>query len=252
MSASKRLRFRSGKYAALSLMAARWVKLILSDEVPFNYVTLGGTELRDVLIWHWIDNRMLSRVFSFERRRDRYSLAEKTAERLRERGIDVVVSQEDIFNYQRDEELPHVFFIDLPGVCKPTPFIDRFRKWLESGTVGPGDLLLITSHLGVRSGWERSLASYDSEFRWLGVTTSGDKQRVYGIAHPLFVLHRALLEAGLVGEIRLDCLGHVKYFDTSTMGLYGIVLSEGQTQLETLIANLPVFFMLRTHWGPQP
>jgi len=251
MSASEtRLRYGSGKYAALSLMAARWLRLLPPGQGPFNYVTLGGTELRDVTIWHWINSQVLAHVFSFEKDPVRCSLAKETAERIREKGFEVVVKKDDIFEYERNGgALSHIFFIDLEGVCKPRPFINRFRKWLDHGVIGPGDFLLITSYLGRNPGWDKILAPFDSEFRLLRISTFGGKRSIYQMAHPLFILHRALLNAGLNQELCLNCIGYIKYRDTSTMGLYGIAFSEGQTRLETLVRGFPAFDMTRGDWA---
>jgi hypothetical protein len=244
----KRLRYGSQKYAALNLMAARWFRLSPSNRVSFSYVTLGGTELLDVMIFHWIDSRMLSRVLSFEMRSDRYTLAKRTGERIRKKGVDVNVIEDDIFDYQKSEDQPHIFFIDIEGICKPIPFIKSFQKWLESETLGPGDFLLITSYLGRNPGWLKTLEPFDAEFRFLRVGAFNEKKTLYQAAHPLFILYRALRAADLDREIRLDCLGFVKYRDTSTMGLYGIVFSEGETQLDNLVRNFPAFDMIRRDW----
>jgi hypothetical protein len=244
----KRLRYGSQKYAALNLMAARWLRFLPPNSVCFEYVTLGGTELLDVLIFHWIDGQILSHTLSFEMRSDRYALAKKTGEHMRQKGIEVDILEGDIFEYERRGNQSHIFFIDLEGICKPRPFIKNFQGWLESGILELGDFLLITSYLGRNPGWAKTLDCFDAEFRLLRVSDLNEKKVKYQDTHPLFVLYRALLEAGLDKEIQLNCLGCVKYRDTSPMGLYGITLSEGQTRLATLTRNFPVFDMNKKDW----
>jgi hypothetical protein len=249
MSTSKnRLRYGPNKYAALNLLVARWLRLSQSNRVPYKYVTLGGTELLDVMIFHWIDSQMLSSVLSFEVNSERCKLAQKAEERIRQQGLDITINEDDIFEYRRSVEQPHIFFLDLEGVCKPTPFVRGFREWLEFEVLEPGDFLMITSYLGRNPGWRRTLEQFDAEFRLLRIRTFKEQKNLYRVAHPLFVLYQALSESGLNQDIFLNCLGYVKYRDTSTMGLHGIVISEGQTRFTDLIRNFPVFDMTRRDW----
>jgi len=204
---------------------------------------LGGTELHDVANFSWIDNLLTSSVISYEQDDKRYRLARTTAERLRSKGVDVQVVQDDIFRYRRplDCDIPHIFYLDLLDTCKPDPYRREFKVWFDNEVIRPGDLLLITSYLGRNPGWGKVLQRFDADFRTLRVNSFEDKKRMYEKAHPIMVLNKALLDSGLKDELSLSCLGTVKYRDSSVMGLYGVVCEEGQANLAAMIANVSLF-----------
>ena len=244
-----RLRYGYQKYTAICLILARWRHCTASARDCFKYVTLGGTELKDVRLLHWIDSSLASEVLSFEVRKDRWELAQTSIQSLQEIGLRIEVCQSDIFNYRRVGDCPHVFFIDLQGICKPIPYKDYFKTWLEEDVLVPGDFLLITSSLGRNIGWNRVLQPFDAEFRLLGIDTSEKRKQLYRDAHPLFVLRRSLRAAGMEDEIEIACAGHVRYRDSSTMGLYGITISEGATDLRRLVSDFPRLYFTAPDWA---
>jgi hypothetical protein len=215
MSTGTRRKFGPNKYVALSLMVAKWLRLYSSNSEELTYITLGGTELLDVLFLSWIDKRMFSEVVSFETKSERYNLAMTMGGRLQEKGLNVTVCEGSVFDYQRNQDRKHIFFIDLEGVCKPEPYTEYFRSWFESDTIRPGDLLLVTSYLGRHPGWKKVLSPFDSVFRILRIESAREKQRVYRLAHPLFILYQAIRRARLEQDVRLTCIGYAKYKDTS-------------------------------------
>ena len=234
----RRLAFGPHKYYAVNLILARWLRHHAVPAQEYCYVTLGGTELRDVVNIGWIDHLLASVVISYEKNSVDALLARDTADSLSMRGLTTAIIEDDIFCYQRKSDLPHIFFVDLTGICKPIPYQDAFRDWFERDVLRPGDFLLVTSHLSSVN-WSRALRYYDSEFRELRSFRFREKQHLYYLAHPAFVLRRALLSKGLEQELRLRPVGSVRYKDSSSMGLYGIVLEEGQTSLRLLVEDVP-------------
>ena len=249
MSSSSRTTYPSSKYVALGLMVARYLRLLGSRPETFSYISLGGTEMLDTVYLSWVDPNMLSQIVSFEEVSGRYALALQNEERLQAKGLSVEFRQDNIFAYRRQGPEKHVFFIDLEGVCKPKPFIEHFQDWFVSEVIQPGDFVLITSYQGRNPGWNKVLEPFSSEFKLLKITSLDQQKGIYKIAHPLFVLYRALLSSGLEHEISLSCTGYVKYFSTSTMGLYGIAISEGQTHLKDLVKSVPVLDLIHRDWN---
>ena len=96
------------KYAAFHLLVARWLRHYALDS-SYRYVTLGGTELRDVQSIHFIEPRLASRALSLENNHERYTLAEATAKRVRDVGLVVETVEHDFFDFERDSDEPHLF-----------------------------------------------------------------------------------------------------------------------------------------------
>ncbi len=247
MSIGNRRVFGSQKYAAFSLLFARWLR---SVERPneIKYVTLGGTELADVLMLYWIDNQLFSKIESFEFEHERFVLAQEKVKVIQKYGIDIHITEGSIFEYERLVDTPHIYFVDFEGTCN-LKHVANFQRWFEADALRPNDLLLVTSYLGRNPGWDRTLQTYDAEFRLLRITEQKDKKILYGTSHPLFVVYESLIKSGLSDEILLSCLGYLKYKDTSPMGLYGITISEGFTNLQNLIGNFPTMDMTKRSWS---
>jgi hypothetical protein len=249
MSLTGRLKFGPNKYAALNLLIAKWLRHFAIVGQEYCYVTLGGTELYDVANLNWIDSRLTRAVVSYEQDPACHPLAEKTAEQFRAQGIAVEIIHDDIFRYRRRYDLPHIFYLDLLGTCSLDPYKREFKIWFEQEVIQPGDLLLVTSYLGRNHGWTKVLQPFDSEFRLLKVSSLERKKTVYRATHPLFVLNRALLDAGLQDELRLRGYGFIKYHDKSVMGLYGIMFEKGTTTLGTLVSEISLFDAITRDWG---
>jgi hypothetical protein len=238
--AGTRTSYPAEKYAAVHLMFARWLRLY-SERCSYRYVTLGGTELTDIRNLNFIDETLTTLVVSFETNRKRLTLAQEAATLLKHsRGISIKISAGDIFDYKRDGDEPHIFFIDLEGICQacsssdyPRRFADMFRR----ETLKEGDALFITSYLGRNKGWERLFETYQAEFCLLQLSGNTEKREWYRKAHPSFTLYRALTDADLTGELALSCFGSVEYRGSSTMGLYGYSLSGGNTDFTTFIRS---------------
>src|SRR5438445_4350891 len=116
-SATKRLTYGANKYAAFHLLLCRWLRRY-AQPVPYQYVTLGGTEFGDVRSLHFIDPTLLGHALSFEEKPNRFELAEATAESLRQAGVDIVVIDGNLFSsFARESADPNIFFVDLEGSC---------------------------------------------------------------------------------------------------------------------------------------
>jgi|SRR5882724_1727858 len=250
MSSSTKLLFGANKYCALNQMLAKWLRDCGSPTQTYCYVTLGGTELRDVSYVAWIDRRLTSRVISFEQDATRHRLAQQTVTKLREKGVNAEAIPDDIFSYRRSANgPPHIFYLDLLGICSPNPYRREFKIWFENDVLRAGDVLLITSYLGRNPGWDKVLGQFDSEFRLLRVSSLQEKRQLYDVFHPMFVLFRSLIDSGLSSELSLRCFGSVKYRDTSIMGLYGIVCVERSSNLADTLTGTPFFNSLTDTWG---
>lgn len=244
MNGDERTVFGGTKYAAYHLMLCRWLRAF-SAEGEYCYVTLGGTELRDVQNMYFIDTRLLRPAISWEARADRYALALETQHALEAQGVVIDLRHGSIFTYIREAEKPHIFFMDLPGTCAAADYDTQFGRMLQDETIREGDVVFITSYLGRNKGWKKICAGYATEFNILGVATVEEKKRCYRRAHPSFTLFRALSETSLATEIRLRCFGFVEYHDTSTMGIYGYVVEGGQTVFAQFISETPCFDIRR-------
>lgn len=252
MSNAKRLKFgiKGHKYLALSLLLAKWMRRYASSK-SYCYVTLGGTELSDAMIVSWIDTGLATNVLSYEQDPDRYKLAVDMRQQLSSKGIEIEVIKEDIFSYRRHVEAPHIFYLDLLGTCKLDPYKRLFKTWFEADVIQPNDLILITSCVGRKPGWERVLSPFDSEFRLLRTDSMDMKKRLYDAAHPFLVLRRALTEAGLHEELNLRFVGSVKYRDSMVMGLYGVVceeLASSPPDLGSAMSEVSFFNAMKRDW----
>jgi hypothetical protein len=232
--AKKSSQFGPHKYIALNLLLSKWLRKHAKPG-PYCYVTLGGSELRDILNLNWIDQSLTTRVFSFEQDPVAYKEASKLAGHYKGTGLEIEVEKNDLFSYKRTINDPHIFFIDLLRNCSRSNYQAPFRKWFESDVIRPGDLLIITSYLGRHPGWSTVLKAFDAEFRLLKIQSKEDRKRIYSAYHPMLVLNRSLEDCELQDELVLDPVCSIKYFDSSTMGLYGIVCGEGQTTLSNLV-----------------
>ena|SRR5579862_2542961 len=230
----KRTQYGASKYAALHLLLCRWLRLHAAQG-RYRYVTLGGTELRDVLSLRFIDNQIVSSARSYEENAKRYPIAMATRDKLAE-FIQVDVQRGDFFDYERVDELPHIFFLDLEGICARANFHVRFAEMFQNETIREGDFLLITSHLGHIGGpWPKVFRSYNGEYTLLGAEDEKTKKSLYRRAHPSFTLFHALEYGDLAAELLIRCIGCVEYTDTSPMGLYGYVFRSGTTSFHDFI-----------------
>jgi len=248
MENNKRLKYGPNKYAALNLMLARWARNWAVQTESYAYITLGGTEFFDVANLAWVDRQLVKAICSYESSNERYALAKENERRLVEKRLSVRLVLGDIFDYARATDDRHIYFIDLEGTCRPSEYRPLFQSWFQNNNIRPDDFILITSYSGRNPGWEKVLEPFDAEFRFLQVATLSEKQRIYKLAHPLFVLYEALQSAGMDDELKLDCVGVVAYKDKSPMRIYGIVCQEGETKLETLVRSVPYFEITKRNW----
>lgn len=234
--------FGPGKYAAFHLLFARWVRLF-GRPLQYRYITLGGTELRDIQNLWFIDPNLVRHAASYELNAERARLAAETAKVLASGspGIEVQTYKGSLFEYSRDaDEMPCIIFLDLEGVCAAADFHIQFSKMLLDGRLREEDVLFITSYLGRNAGWDRIYKSFDSEFRILHLQDPESKKLWYRRAHPSFTLYRGLAAAG-VNDLKVRCFGCVEYRDKSPMGLYGYTFGEGSTVFSELVTDAP-------HW----
>jgi hypothetical protein len=236
-----RLRFGANKYGAFHLLLARWLRHHARPDQSYCYVTLGGTQLRDIESLMFMDPGMISRAVSMEHESDRYQLACKTATRMASRNIPVQCIQGSIYDYTREDDRSHIFFVDLQGTCAFSDVHMRFSAMFRDGTIREGDGLFITSYLGRNPGWPRIFQLYDGEFRALGLTDDAAKRDWFRRAHPSFTLFRALSQWGLERDISLSSAGYIWYYDTSPMGVYGYAIGSGQTIFDRFVWRTPCF-----------
>jgi hypothetical protein len=240
--------FRGGKYAAFNLLLARWSRQVAVPTQPYNYVTLGGTELYDITNISWMDQRLVTSVRSYEEDKKRFHLAGSKAVALLANGVPIELIQQDVFQYSREFDGNHVYYLDFEKTVIGDQFCSSFSEWFEKEIILPGDCIFITSYLGRNPGWERILSPFEGEFRSLKVTSKEQKKRLYKIAHPLFLLYRALRKSGRDDMINLSCVGFVKYHDTSAMGLYGFSCEAGQCDFSALVQGISVFDSIEREW----
>jgi hypothetical protein len=237
------------KYAAFHLLLARMFRHYSAPGEAYQYVTLGGTELRDVRSIEFIDRRILEGALSFEDNDERFALAQATARRFQEAGLSIEVVHESLFDgFQRAlAEHRHLFFVDFEGRCAFSDYHRQFGRMFRKQFIRENDILLITSFLGGRKKWERIEEEYDPEFRILGIHSSTDKQDTFRVCHPSFTLRRALREANMQDELAVECFGFVAYKDPdrSPMGICGYVIRQGRTDLRTFL-RVPQFEIRRT------
>ena len=228
------------KYAALHLLLGRWVRRYAS-EGNHAYVTLGGTELRDVESLHFIDPKLLHEAVSYETEAGRHQLAKQSSLLLAEAGIKVRIENSSFFDYSRQSNLPHIFFLDLEYQCTLADYYIRFGEMFQNEVIREGDALLVTSYLPARRGWKRLYDTFDAEFRILKLHTPNEKQALYKIAHPSFALYKGLDNRGLQNEVKLSCFGCVEYRDTSSMAIYGYLIQEGKTNFRELVGDIDYY-----------
>src|SRR5690606_25473341 len=138
---------------------ARWLRHF-AEPHDYRYVTLGGTELKDISHLAWIDPKLASNIVSFESDAQNYKLACNTAKSLKEAGLSLEIVNNDVFSYQRASDTPHIFCMDLFGTCDLN-YRDCFADWFVDEIIRPGDFLLVTSYLGRNKGWDKVLKQYD-------------------------------------------------------------------------------------------
>lgn len=228
------------KYVALNLLLARWIR-VFPTAPKYHYVTLGGTELRDVNTLNFIDRGLVSPCSSFETNAARYKMALDAVDSLTKCGVAVQMTMGDLFDFKRTSEIPHLFFFDFEGACTSADYPDRFAQMLRDSTIREGDAVLITSYLGRNPGWTRLFRTFESEFIILGANDAEAKRFWYRRAHPSFTVYKGLSHANLQDELNLKCIGCVEYRDSSTMGLYGYVVSSGNTAFAPFIQEAPYF-----------
>lgn len=242
--------FPAQKYEAVNLMLARCACRLSVFQRPFHYVTVGGTELADVPGIRWMAGANLLDVTSYESDEKRILRAKESASLLSEKGVDVSVHLGDVYGYQRTADEPHCFFLDFCGTFN-APHIPKLRKWFAEEVVRDGDLLMVTSFLSRHPGWPRVLKPFSGEFAYLGVATAAERQVLYYPLHPSLVVYRALLDAGLDGELAVNCIGQVKYSGRgrAPMGIYAFSISEGKTRLDEFVQDTPMFETKNKEWG---
>lgn len=233
-----KLAFGPNKYAAFHLLLARWLRHSAAPG-PYCYVTLGGTELRDIPSVGFIDPSLIQQVWSYEYDQSRYQLAQKSAAELQAQGISVVVHHNSFWSHVRDSSLPHLFFVDLLGICAWSDFDIRFGSMFQNEIIREGDGIFITSHLGHNRGLKSIRDHFGGEFDVLGIDTTNDQvvKSTFRCAHPSMTLFKALSINGIQSELSVRCFGAIKYRDASPMGLYGYCISSGRTELSKLIQD---------------
>ena len=225
---SVRLRFGPNKYAALHLLLCRWARLFGDRDKRYCYVTLGGTELRDI-----------PSLWSYETDAKRFDIAKKTAIELARCGITVGVKYATLWSHQRQSDLPHIFFVDLQGVCAWSDYDHRFADLFQNEIIREGDCLLITSHLGHNPGPVAIREHFGGELAVLGIDDNNELlvRSIFRRAHPTMTLFKALCLNGIQSELALRCFGVVKYRDGSPMGIYGYIVSGGTTALARFVGD---------------
>lgn len=239
-SVAGRLQFGPKKYAALHLLLCRWLRLYGRAELGYCYVTLGGTELRDIESLRFVDPQLTSRVWSYETDHDRFRLAQTRAAEMEANGFAINLQHASVFSHRRDSDLPHIFFVDLEGICAWGDYDRQFGDMFQNEVIREGDCLLITSHLGHHRGLERIREHFSGEFAVLGIDENNqqDVRNMFRRAHPTMTLFKALSLNGIQSELALQCFGIAKYRDKAPMGIYGYTVSAGTTKLAGLVEDI--------------
>lgn len=234
-----RLKYGPRKYAGLHLLLCRWLRLYGDSSKQYCYVTLGGTELRDIQGLRFTDVNLTTNIWSYETSQPRFELAKQTADTLLNSGVTISLHCATFFSHKRESELPHIFFADLTGICAWGDYYLRFAELFQNEVIREGDCLLITSHLGHHRGLKEIRKHFAGEFAVLGVDEDDDGRvrSVYRRAHPTMTLFKALSLNGIQSELQLRCFGMVKYHDTdrTPMGIYGYTVAAGTTDLPSLV-----------------
>ena len=239
-----RLSFGPNKYAAYHLLLCRWLRQHGIRDQRYCYVTLGGTELRDIASLRFVGEDMTSEVWSYEDNVGRYRAAQDTAVELQAAGLHVQLQNATIWTHQRQSELPHIYFVDLLGICAWGDYNLRFSEMFQNEVIREGDCLIITSHLGRNPGTAAIRAQFSGEFDVLGLNNTDVEavRNVYRRAHPSMTLFKALSLNGIQSELALRCFGAVKYRDGSPMGIYGYSIAGGKTDLSSFIQDQDTTF----------
>lgn len=228
--------YGANKYAAYYLILSRWLRHYATPD-EYCYVTLGGTELRDVESVAFIDQRLAVNAKSFETKRERHTVAAETAVELASRLVMVEPVHGNIFDYERATDIPHIFFVDFEGVCAWADYYRKFGELFQDGVIREGDALFITSYLGRNPGWSRVFETFDGQFRILGISEREQKKAWYRRAHPSFTIFKGLEYASCVGELCVKAFGCIEYRDTSPMAVYGYAVLEGRTVFRRFIRD---------------
>jgi hypothetical protein len=247
-SKSSKRYFGKGKYAALNLVLAKWLRHYAKPKRKYSYVTLGGTELYDVNNIAWIDEKLVDVVLTYEQIPDRYAIALKSATTVRSHNINIEVLEEDIFQYGRNFNGGHIYFFDFEGTFAGELYQQKFQQWFDDQIIKAGDLLIITSYLGRNPGWVQKLDQFEGIFRKLRIESFEERIRLYVSAHPSFLLHDALRKSGRDDEIKLNNFGFVKYYDSSPMGLYAFACETGSTDLRHMVEQISTFDTIKRTW----
>ena len=227
------------KYTAYAMLVARWLRTYAAGIKQSYYVTLAGTEMADVVVLAAMVPGLVTKIVAYEEKDVRYAFASKRAEQLNnERGLKIEVRADDFFNYQRDTDCQHIFFLDLEGTCAFGNFHKRLGQMFQDSIIREGDLLLVTSYLGRNPGWPHIRSVFEGEFMALGLSESAEMRAYYRAMHPSFTLFKGLSHFRLSHQIKVSCLGRAKYTSRqSPMGLYAYVMSAGQTDFKGFIRD---------------
>jgi hypothetical protein len=248
---NRRTAYGANKYAAFHLLLARMFRHHAPPAEVYQYVTLGGTELRDARTVNFIDGRLLEGAVSFEEDPERFALANAMARRLQPAGPRVQVIQGSLFEgfTRANTERRHLFFVDFECRCAFSDFHLLFSRMFRRECICANDLLLITSFIGGRKPNLRQQVEqeYDPEFRILGIQSPRDKQATFRACHPSFTLYRGLADAGMQDTLEVDCFGFVSYLDSSPMGVYGYSIGPGRTDLRAFL-DAPRFELYGPTW----
>jgi hypothetical protein len=234
---TERTRYGAGKYSAFLLMISRWLRLYSSTR-QYRYVTLGGTELRDLQTLYYVDPTLVLHAKSYEEESTRYNWAAQVADALRVKGVDVEVIHGSFFDYERTGTEPHIFFLDLEGIFAWSNYHMRVGDMLTDGTIQEGDTVFVTSHLGHNPGWAKVFSAFDGQFRLLKVSRDIEKQKMYRKSHPSFTMFKALEYSGLSNALAMKCFASISYQGSCPMGLYGFNFAVGQTDFVDLVTDV--------------
>jgi hypothetical protein len=233
-----RKKYGHQKYAALHLMFSRLLRHASPPADTYVYVTLGGTELRDVQSLWFIDAALTTKIYSYEQDKELHRLATTTVTALQSQGIPIQLEHGSFFDFKRPDTSSHIFFLDLENICGTWGGYDeKLGQMFQRELMREGDILLITSSLGRDPGIDKIMKAFKGEYSVLNITDKIEARKLYRRSHPAFTLYRGLNEKGLIGELLIRCLGCIKYQDAgrSPMGLYGFVITHGKTEFKQLV-----------------
>jgi hypothetical protein len=191
-------------------------------------------------VW-FVDSALVVNAISYEKDPERAALAKVTSAMLQAKGIHVQTLDGNLFDFVRKRDQPHIFFIDIQGICTGEFYDRQFGEMFRSQRIREDDAIFITSYLGRNPGWERLSEIFDSEFRVLGLADEASRRKCYRRAHPSFTLYRGLSLLDLQNELELQCFGCLEYRDTSPMGVYGYRVAGGKTDFTRLVSTTPYY-----------